>query len=138
MTPFHIRERLKKLAHGLMGSRKVQEDVFTVRFVLPDGSERTASAERHYTLVMASQVLDTPIATGCPDGRCGLCTVDVLEGAESLQAPSASEKMVLDQVLGADRDPAVRLACHARVQGPGIRIKVKRVWTMTEARGAAT
>ena len=134
MTPFHIRERLRKLLLLAFEPVRVEEERFDVTFVLPDGRACTVRSEKHYTLVMASQFLDTPIATGCPDGRCGLCAVDVLAGSGSLQAPGNAESQVMDQVLGVERGPDVRLACHARVLGPGIRVGVRKVWRLEDAR----
>jgi ferredoxin len=108
-----------------------------VTLVLPDGSEHTVRCEPGYTLVMASQTLETPIHTQCPDGHCGLCQVEVLAGAEAMRPPSEAECALLDQVLGAARDPRVRLACHARVVGSGARVRVAQVWHIESATGGA-
>lgn len=105
-----------------------------MRFVLPDGEERETQAEARYTLVMASQTLETPIATGCPDGTCGGCVVDVLSG-EGLAPPAAAELSAFRSANGREPTGEERLACHARVAGPGVRVRVRKVWTLQDQRG---
>lgn len=136
MTRFHVRERVKGLLLRGLGQGRVERETLEVVFDLPDGTVARVHAQPQYTLVMASQLLDTPIHTACPDGRCGQCTVDVLAGESGLQPPSPREVEVMDAVLGRDRATNVRLACHARVIGPGVHVRVHKVWRMEEARGA--
>ncbi len=132
MTPFGLRRRLKD-ALGLGPVAPRAEDTVQLDVVLPDGSAHTVRCEPRYTLVMATQTLATPIATGCPDGHCGGCQVDVLAGAEALVAPSAAEQRLLAE-KHAGR-PDVRLACHAKVASSGARIRVHSVWSMESTRG---
>ncbi len=139
MTPFGIRKRIQKsLGIGPVERNIVQ---FPVTFLLPDGSSRTVQAEERYTLLMASQALPSPISTGrraggtCPDGGCGLCRVDVPDGT-GLTPMNEFEARVLqahangDPHEGRDREPGPpvgpleRLGCHARIVGPGARVKV--------------
>ena len=103
--------------------------------MLPDGSEHRVEAEPQYTLVMASQSLDTPIHAHCPDWHCGKCHVDVLEGQSTLKPASDAEVALLDEHLGTDRDLSVRLACHARVLESGAKVRVRKVWSLAEAMG---
>jgi ferredoxin len=131
MTPWGIRNRIKNLV-GAGGAQSKGDDSLSLRIVLPTGKEHEVKAEPRYTLVMASQTLETPIATGCPDGACGGCTVEVLDGT-GLAAPSAAEKTLLDEKW--KDKPNYRLACHARVTGSGARIKALTVWTMDTTRG---
>ena len=133
MTPFGLRKRLKT-ALGLGG--RAETAVFHVTFVMPGGRERVTEAEDRYTLVMASQTLETPIATECPDGHCGGCAVEVIGGVDALSPAKPAE--VEAYTKGQKRAPGAseRLACHARVQGEGARVRVKRVWTMETYRGA--
>jgi adenylate cyclase len=44
-------------------------------------------------------------------GRCGMCVVSLIEGADGIDAPSEAEARVL-RILGAR--PSQRLACQAR------------------------
>jgi len=132
MTPWGLRNKLKSaLGRGGGPSAPSTSEEIEVRFVLPDGAEKSVRCEPRYSLVMASQTLETPIATGCPDGQCGTCLVDVLDGA-GLAAPTSAEQRVM-----ADKGvkPHQRLACHAKVTGPGTRVKVHTVWTMESTRG---
>lgn len=125
MTPWGIRNRIRNVL-GLRSGSSVEQ--VTLKLRLPDGSEHEVRCEPGYTLTMASQTLETPIATGCPDGGCGNCAVDVLE-ATGLKEPAAAEKKLLEEKkYAAD----VRLACHARVQGSGARVKVRTVWKMEQ------
>jgi ferredoxin len=131
MTPWGIRNRIKHIIGGAPARSSADEQI-SVRMVLPTGKEHEVLCEPKYTLVMASQTLETPISTGCPDGACGGCTVEVLDGA-GLAAPSAAEKRILDEKW--KDKPTWRLACHARVTGPGARVKVHSVWTMDTTKG---
>jgi ferredoxin len=137
MTPWGLRSRVKGLVQGALGrpgtARGTDADQIRVRLVLPDGAQHEVTCEPRYTLVMASQTLDTPIATGCPDGQCGGCNVDVLEGADALLPPSAAEQKLLTEKHAARAN--VRLACHAKVVGNGATVKVHNVWRMESTRG---
>lgn len=132
MSRFHIRRRVKR---ALGRDAPEPEPSYQVALELPDGSVHEVRAEHRYTLVMASQTLETPIATGCPDGGCGTCRVEVLSGMSSLSTPTEAERDSF--ALGQERDmgPGERLACHARVEGGGVRVKVHKVWTLEEQLG---
>lgn len=134
MSRFQLRKRLKDRLLGRPAAPAATETL-DLTLVLPDGSEHTVQAEPHYTLVMASQTLDTPIHTHCPDGHCGECQVRVLAGQDALKPAAQAELDLLDEHLGADRDPSVRLACHARLLGSGARVEVGKVWSLAEAMG---
>ncbi len=135
MTRFRLRERLKRRMERCLGHEKEEVEPIWVEFVLPDGSERRVRTEPHYTLVMASQLLETPIHTSCPDGHCGQCQVEILQGADALRPPSEAETGLLEEHLGQERDPSVRLACHARLLRTGARVKVRRVWRLEDVGG---
>ncbi len=134
MSRFNLRRRLKARFTG-QPARADEPTGIELTLVLPDGSEHTVQTEPHYTLVMASQTLDTPIHTHCPDGHCGGCRVRVVRNMDALRPPSEAETALLDEHLGADRDPSVRLACHARLVGTGAKIEVETVWSLAEAMG---
>lgn len=57
-----------------------------------------------------------PYRWSCTQATCGKCQCQVLEGAESLQRPTANEPARLSQTLV---DMGFRLACQAKVLGPG-------------------
>jgi ferredoxin len=135
MSRFHIRQRLRERVRGILRPEREEREAVTLDLVLPDGREHRVEAEPGYTLVMASQLIESPIHAPCPDGHCGLCQVDVLAGAEALRPPSEAETKLLDEKLGPDRDPRVRLACHARVERSGARIGVRQVWSLEKAMG---
>lgn len=130
MTPWGLRAKLKS-ALG-RGQPAPADETVSLTLVMPGGQEHTVRCEPRYTLVMASQTLDTPIATNCPDGHCGDCAVDVLDATGLLPATPAEARILEEKKLGS----GVRLACHAKVGGSGAKVKVRRVWTMDSVRGA--
>lgn len=129
MTPWGIRNKIKS-ALGRGTPSGSSDESLSLTMVLPDGSEHAVRAEHRYTLVMASQSLETPIATGCPDGGCGGCGVDVMD-ASGLSEPTDNETKLLKE----KGKPGQRLACHARVIGSGAKVKVGTVWSMDQTRG---
>jgi len=135
MSRFNIRKRLRSRVQGFGHSEREDVSAIELTLVLPDGSEHRVNTEPHYTLVMASQTLDTPIHAHCPDGHCGECQVEVLASPDALRPAAQAENDLLDEHLGTDRDPNVRLACHARLEGTGARVKVSKVWSLAEAMG---
>ena len=79
MSRFGLRKRIKaRLGRASTSSSRQDEERFNIVFELPDGERHVVETEAHYTLHMASQMLETPIEIGCPDGHCGGCLVDVL------------------------------------------------------------
>jgi len=130
MTPWGIRGKLKSALGRPSGPAKA-DDTLSLTIVLPTGAEHPVRCEARYTLVMASQTLETPIATGCPDGHCGTCTVEVIEGAGLTTPTSAEQKLLTEQ----GRASNIRLACHAKVIGSGAKVKVHQVWTMDSVKG---
>ena len=149
MTPFKIRKRVKRLL------RKPKPEIIrhAVVFVLPDGTEQTVQVEEHYTLMMASQALPSPIGSGrragstCPDGGCGACQVEILSGA-GLSPVGVAEREALDAYVAGDpyegsaREamgellPGIRLACHAKVLGAGAKVKVLSLVDFDALRGS--
>jgi ferredoxin len=136
VTPWGLRAKLRGAIGGIVGGRgggSGEVETVALRLVLPGGQEHEVRCEPRYTLVMASQTLDTPIATGCPDGQCGGCNVDVLEGSDSLLPASPAEQRLLAE-KHASRANA-RLACHAKVVASGAKVKVHSVWSIDSTRG---
>lgn len=134
MTPFGIRKKLRGLV-GRGGGKTPEVVRHAVTFVLPDGLEHTVQAEERYTLAMASQFLPAPIATACPDGQCGHCVVEILDGS-GIAEPTDSERKVIEKVHKR-YDPKKRLACHARIDGPGARVKVFSLFDYDSVRGTS-
>lgn len=130
MTPWGIRSKLKA-ALGRGPSTPAADEQVSLTLVLPDGSEHPVRCEPRYTLSMASQSLETPIGTHCPDGHCGECRVDVIDDTGLLPPSPAEQRILAEKQLG----PKVRLACHAKVGGSGAKVKVRHVWTMDSVRG---
>ena len=122
MSRFGIRKKLR----GVLGGRKKEIIKHEVTFVLPDGTEKTLAAEEGYTIAMATQFLPSPMETGCPDGFCGQCTVELLID-EGVNPPSAGEQKVLHEHHPNAADN-LRLGCHAKIVGPGAKIKIFRLF----------
>lgn len=73
------------------------------------------------SLLEVSRLSHVPHASVCSGrGRCGTCRVRVLAGARSLSAPDEIERRAL---RGMDEGGRVRLACRARVLGPGLAVE---------------
>ncbi len=131
MTPFGIRKKLR----GIVGRADGRAEIvrYDITFVLPDGTEQTVKAEERYTLAMASQFLPAPIATGCPDGQCGNCIVEVIDG-RGIAAATDSERKVFEK-WHKEFDGSKRLACHARVEGAGAKVRVFELFDYESVRG---
>jgi len=148
MSRFGIRNRLKK-AIG-KGPPEIIRHSFV--YVLPDGAEQRVEAEEGYDLLMASQYLPSPISTGrraggpCPDGGCGLCRVEIIDGT-GLSAMKDAERATIEAHVrgdtheGREREPGppsnerTRLACHTRINGPGGRVQVLELFDYDSIRG---
>ncbi len=93
-------------------------------------AENAVGAEREVDLPQGGALLDIaderrlPIPFSCRSATCATCHIEVLEGAELLEAPLDDEIMLLDVVGG----PAgSRLACQAVVKpGSGV-LKIRPV-----------
>lgn len=150
MSRFGIRKRLKS-ALG-MGKRPVKIIRYPVTYVLPDGSEQVVEAEEHYSLLMASQALPSPIGTGrraggtCPDGGCAQCRVEIIDGTglspitdaerESMQALADGKPHEgRERPPGPPPTPTSRLGCYAKILGPGARVQVLSLFDYDSVRG---
>jgi len=85
-------------------------------------SEKTAEAPNGGELLDICDDVLAPVAFSCRSASCGTCHIEVVEGAELLDAPGEDEEDLLDLLDGPKNS---RLACQAKVKaGPGlIRIK---------------
>ena len=151
MTPFGLRKRFKTA----LGMVHPPAEIITYRvtFELPDGTVQDVHAEEGYNLLMASEQLPAPISTGrraggiCPDGRCGLCRVEVLDGT-GLSALGEREQTTMENFTegteyeGRNRDPGppfnelTRQACHVRILGDGGRVRVPALVDFEAIRGS--
>ena len=129
MTPFGIRKKLKSIL-GLQGSQPstttAQPEVnrYTVGFETPDGEQFTAQAKEGDTLVFASNRGPKPIATGCADGTCGTCQVEVLSSPDQL-TPETDHERNTKKLNKVDRE--MRLGCQTGVLGEGVRVRITNV-----------
>ena len=135
MSRFGLRNRIKsRLGRGGNTPDRRDDERFEILFELPDGARHSVETEAHYTLHMASQMLETPAEIGCPDGHCGGCLVDVLV-ADGVQAMKSKELEVIREKHEREPGAQERLACHARVLGPGAEVRIRKVWSLEELRG---
>ncbi len=134
MTPFGIRRRLKDLLRSLAGGGDntpppTVQPRWPVAFVLPDGTSYTADAKRGDSLVLTSGRGPQPIDTGCADGTCATCQVEVLAGAEQLTPADGNEDTAkAANKVSADR----RLGCQTGVLGPGVQVRIINVFGADE------
>lgn len=69
------------------------------------------------TLLEIAEAHQLPLEAGCRMGMCGADPIVIVEGAENLSPRGADEQATLER-LGLAANPAARLACMCRVQGP--------------------
>jgi adenylate cyclase len=80
----------------------------------------SAQGRRGLSILELSRLNDIPHAHVCSGrGRCGTCRVRVDAGANQLSAPEDAERHTLERVGAGGAD---RLACQARVLGPGVAV----------------
>ncbi len=123
MTPFGIRKRLKALL-GLDAAPAPQapaRPTYEVTFECPDGSDYTTTAKEGDSLLLASGRGAQPISSGCTDGTCGTCRVDVLAGADSM-SPAGDHEAKTKSDVGVPAEQ--RLGCHTGIHGPGVRVRI--------------
>jgi adenylate cyclase len=103
-------------AFGWFGSRLLRERRAPVAVAYDAGL--TAHGRRGLSMLELSRLSDVPHAHVCSGrGRCGTCRVRIESGAEQLSAMKDDEHATLERVgAGAGE----RLACQARVAGPGV------------------
>jgi 2Fe-2S ferredoxin len=83
---------------------------------------QTRTGEQSIEVAPRSNLLQAILAAGipfrwsCAQATCGKCQCQVVAGAEYLQRPTVNEPKRLSQTLV---DMGFRLACQAKVMGPG-------------------
>jgi ferredoxin len=126
MTPFGIRKKIKALL-GLGSSptpTAPERPKYTVTFQLPNNEDYLVEAKEGDSLVLASGRGAYPIATGCSDGTCATCRVEVLEGEESLSQADEFE----DRTKASNEvDLSLRLGCQAAILGSGVKVRIINV-----------
>jgi ferredoxin len=150
MSRFGLRKKLKSLMTGSKGPTEIIR--YEVIFELPDGSERRLQAEEHYSILMAADAQGMTISTGrraggtCPDGRCGLCRVEILDDS-GIKPMSTFEQQTIDDHTagtpheGREREPQeppnelTRLGCHAKIIGPGAKVRILALFDPDSIRG---
>ncbi len=106
------------LAASVMAARMLRHRLTPVQ-VLYDGGQ-VARGRRGLSILELSRGNHIAHAHVCSArGRCGTCRVQVESGGESLSPRNDLEDGTLARVLAG---PGVRLACQARVLGPGVSV----------------
>lgn len=120
-TPFGIRRRLKSL-FGMEEKPAAAQSTekISLTVVGPNGEENTASAAAGSTILAASGNLRRPIASGCAQGDCGTCRVEVLEGSENLTEQTERER----NTLASNKHPlSYRLACRTEIEHGSCKVR---------------
>ena len=126
MTPFGIRKRIKSLLGGAEKAASAPVRRYPVTFVLPDGTSYQSDAKHEDSLVLTSGRGPQPIATGCADGTCATCRVEVLAGGDMLTPPTDHEKAT----KAANKvDASLRLGCQTHVLGDGVQVRIVNVFS---------
>lgn len=126
MTPFGIRKKIKSLL-GLdapVAPKAPERPKYSVTFQLPNGEKYSVDAKEGDSLVLASGRGAYPIATGCSDGSCATCRVEVISGAESLSQADAYENTTKSNN---NVDLSLRLGCQAAILGPNVEVRIVNV-----------
>jgi len=96
-----------------------------VRFESHGGRTLEVSAPEGGRFLDVCDEGSAPVPLSCRSGTCGMCRIDVLEGADLLEPPSADELELLERFRD---DPARRrLACQARIRAGEGRVRVRAV-----------
>ncbi len=128
MTPFGIRKRLRALFTGNKGEKKgaatprPEAPRVEVGFTAPGVARFVVAARPEDSIVMASGRGPVQVATGCNDGTCGTCRVEVLAGPVS----EATEHELTTKAKNGVPD-GLRLGCQTRIQGAGVDVRIVNV-----------
>jgi ferredoxin len=116
VTPFGIRKRLKSLLGGKPAAAPAAKKKF--KLVIHNGKGRTETYEGEVgqSVLLAAGNVSAPIASGCSDSSCATCRISVLSGGQHLSPQNATESQTLK---ANNREPELRLACQAVIQGEG-------------------
>lgn len=148
MSRFGIRKRLK----AMLDKSDPEITTANVTFILPDGKSQKLEVEQHYSILMAADAKGITISTGrraggtCPDGRCGLCRLEVLDATGLSAMKDAESEAIDDHVAGTEhegrpRKPGPprkdnhRLGCHAKIRGSGAVIQIPELFDPDSIKG---
>ncbi len=128
MTPFRIRERLKKLLGlGPTGSSEGSASAapprpkVTLTVVDQAGEEQTFDGKAGDSPLFISGNMAKPIGSGCNDSSCATCRIEVLEGAENLSPQDARERATLE---ANEHDPdTFRLGCRTEILQGSVKVR---------------
>src|SRR6185295_7314154 len=109
-------------ALGVLAARMLRDRMTPVRVAYDGGL--SARGRRGLSILELSILNDIPHAHVCSArGRCGTCRVQIDAGAQSLSPLNDIERGTLERVSeGQPAAEGVRLACQARVLGPGVAV----------------
>lgn len=110
------------VAAAILAARMLRHRLKPVRVEYDGGL--VAQGRRGLSILELSRTNDIPHAHVCSArGRCGTCRVHIDAGAQSLSPQNDLERATLERVRAArDSGEGVRLACQARVLGPGVSV----------------
>jgi adenylate cyclase len=109
------------VALAVLAGRMVRDRMTPVS-VAYDGGQ-SAQGRRGLSILELSILNDIPHAHVCSArGRCGTCRVHVDAGAPSLSPLNDIERGTLERVNEGKSGEGMRLACQARVLGPGVAV----------------
>ena len=110
------------IALAVLAARVLRDRMTPVRVTYDGGL--SAQGRLGLSVLELSILNDIPHAHVCSArGRCGTCRVHVDAGAQSLSPLNDIERGTLERVSeGQPVDEGVRLACQARVLGPGVAV----------------
>jgi len=113
---------LLALALAVLAARILRDRMTPVRVAYDGGL--SAHGRRGLSVLELSLLNDIPHAHVCSArGRCGTCRVHVDAGAQSLSPLNDIERGTLERVSEGKSVEGVRLACQARVLGPGVTVR---------------
>jgi ferredoxin len=115
--------RLAGLLKRRPARNRLEAPVPVVVFESPDRPAREVQAPRGGRLVDICDNESAPVPFSCRSASCGTCRVDILEGAELLEAPADDELEVLD-IFG-DDPTRRRLACQMCLRGGDGRLRIR-------------
>jgi len=105
-------------AIGVLAARMLRDRLNPVRIAYDGG--RSAQGRRGLSVLELSLLNDVPHSHVCSGrGRCGTCRIHVDAGAQSLSPIAEYERAALARFGAGEGE---RLACQARVLGPGVSV----------------
>ena len=124
MTPFKIRNRLKKLLGREVPERQdIQpppRSKVMLRVVDADGMEQSFQGNAGDTPLFISGNMEKPIGSGCNDSTCSTCRIELLEGAENVSPQGEHERKTLRDNGHPEH---LRLACRTEILQGDVQVR---------------